>query len=221
MPDEIRKEPVAVIDITGSMGDAVAPHSTMTKKQLLENIMNILTQDLAGLDTQGGDEASGGGLYTIWFADGNADEIGFDREAVSPEKPYAKGDLNSANFTAFWRTLPWGGGTYIEPALNLVDEHMHEEFESKIKDSTRWPVLALAIITDGKLFDMTEANAWLRSRTGNAYVLTIVVGSDDAQHQAVEQWNAIAATNKHVRVVDAHASVDAHALAQELLSMFS
>lgn len=218
-PDEIRKEPMAVIDITGSMQESVAPGSMLSKAALLEQIMMILARDLGDEDSQGEDEESGGGLYTVWFANGVADEIGFDRPASPGHKAFAKGDLNSGNFQEFWRSLNWGGGTYIKPALDTIDEHFQEEF-GHLPDAVQ-PEMALAIITDGKLGDANYASAWLRQRSGKSHVLVVVLGSDDAHHQAVTSWQTIAQQNTHVRVIDANASTDAHGIASELLAMLS
>ena len=105
--DTVRKEPVFICDVTGSMREPAAPGSPITKQSLATSVASILVDVLAGADSQGADEAGSGGLLTISFADGVASEVG---------------DLNPANFSQKWSAIRWGGGTYIAPAFSMAVE---------------------------------------------------------------------------------------------------
>ena len=74
--DTVRKEPVAIIDVTGSMNEPVVHGNPTTKRSLATQVLRGLVQELASLDTQGADEEGGGGLLTLTFADGVANEVG-------------------------------------------------------------------------------------------------------------------------------------------------
>ncbi len=200
--DTVRKEPVFIVDVTGSMNEQAAPGSQMTKRELATNVARLLVETLAGADTQGADESSGGGLLTISFADGVANEVG---------------DLNPGNFESKWRAISWEGGTYIAPAFEMMMENFQEEFGKLPKDVQ--PQLVAAVLTDGELYDSHKATQFLRSVTGNVHVYVIVVGYGVAHDNAVTIWQNIAETNPHVKVEAANASTDAKAIAARILAM--
>ncbi len=64
--DTVRKEPAAIIDVTGSMNEPVAPGNLLTKRSLATQVLRSLVGELADEDTQGADEEGGGGLLTHW-----------------------------------------------------------------------------------------------------------------------------------------------------------
>lgn len=200
--DTIRKEPAAIIDVTGSMNEQAAPNSPMTKRELATQVMRILAHDLGTEDSQTDDEQGGGGLLTVSFADGIATEVG---------------DLNDTNFESKWDGLHWRGGTYITPAFEMAMSNFQEEF-GHLPIQVQ-PTLALAVLTDGELNDMQSATRWLRNVQGNVYVSVIVIGYGRDHDNAVAQWQNIAEQNHHVQVEAANASTDAHAIASRLLSM--
>ncbi len=198
----VRKEPVAIVDTTGSMREEAAPGSPLTKRELATNVMRILVAELADDDTQGADEEGGGGLLTLSFADGVASEVG---------------DLTPANFESRWRVLQWKGGTYIVPAFELMTEHFQEEFGHLPAEVQ--PQLVAVVLTDGALYDSEAANRWLKNVAGNVYVYVIVVGYGPEHDQALASWQDIAEANQHVKVESANASTDAHAIAKRILAM--
>jgi hypothetical protein len=200
--DSVRKEPVFIIDTTGSMNEPAAPGAQLTKRELATSVARILVAELAGADSQGGDEAGGGGLLTIAFADGVANEVG---------------DLNPGNFESKWAQIRWRGGTYITPAFDLMTENFQEEFGPLPKEVQ--PVLVAAVLTDGELADQAAANRFLRQAAGNLYVYVVVVGYGPDHDQAVASWQNIAEQNSHVKVETAAASTDAYAIASRILAM--
>jgi hypothetical protein len=200
--DTIRKEPMAILDTTGSMNEQASPNSPMTKRELATSVFRILVQHLANADTQGADETGGGGLLTISFADGIAIEVG---------------DLNPGNFDSKWNAIKWKGGTYIVPAFKLMMGNFEEEFGHL--PLAIQPQLMATVLTDGELYDAGTANQWLRGVQGNVYVYVIVVGYGPDHDKAVTSWQNIAESNAHVKVEAANASTDAHAIANRILAM--
>ena len=202
--DTVRKEPVFICDVTGSMvEETAAPGSAMTKKELATDVARILVAGLAAADSQGTDEKGGGGLLTITFADGIATEVG---------------DVNPANFETVWSAVRWGGGTYITPALDMATANFAEEFGHL--PVTAQPDLILAILTDGALNDTNAANSFLRRAAGNVYVFVIVIGHGTAHDTALAGWQNIAETSQgHVQVEAANGSTDAQAIAARILAM--
>jgi len=201
--DTIRKEPVLIIDTTGSMTEPAAPGSTYTKSSLATDVARTLVTVLAGADTQGADEQGGGGLLTISFADGIATEVG---------------DLNPGNFDTLWsKKIRWRGGTYITPAFTMMMENFQEEFGAL--PTAVQPQLIAAVLTDGELSDTSAANSFLRSVHGNVYVYVVVVGYGTEHDKAVASWQNIAETNPHVKVEPLTGTTDARGIADRILAM--
>src|ERR1700733_1045681 len=87
VPKGVEKEPVALVDISGSMTWAVAANSDVQRRQVVGEAMGLLVKSLEDEDSQAAAEQSGGsdekgGLLVHLFSD-HAEELG---------------DLNSSNW---------------------------------------------------------------------------------------------------------------------------
>ena len=203
--EEVEKEPALLLDGTGSMDQPVAPGSPVTKRMLAHDILLNVVTGLAESDTAGHDETGGGGVITYTFADGAASELG---------------DLNPTNFEAKWRSIRWGGGTYIMPAFKLLGQGYNEEFG--VKPADQQPKLITTILTDGDLMDLNNATRFLSANAqGNLYFYILITGYGPGHDRGLAQWQNLAATNTHVIVESVGTSTDAQAIADKILAMVS
>ena len=114
----VAREPIALIDTSGSMDWPVAEGSAIKRRDVVGEAMGILVRYLEDQDSQAAaEQADGtddlGGLLTYGFA-ADVTEIG---------------DLNSSNWRAKWGRVLWGGGTAIMPAWDAAQAAYLEEFE--------------------------------------------------------------------------------------------
>src|SRR6266851_2486639 len=101
---EQEKEPMLLLDTTGSMNYPSAINDQTPRKSVIREAISLIVEELAKEDSQAADEEEGGGLRTITFADGQAHDIG---------------DLNPDNLQEKWSHIHWAGGTRIMPGFNL------------------------------------------------------------------------------------------------------
>src|SRR5258708_32589028 len=130
------KEPMLLLDTTGSMNYATAQNDPTPRKDTIREAISIIVSRLAAHDSQAEDEEEGGGLRTITFADGQAHDLG---------------DLNPDNLQQKWSRIRWGGGTRIMPGFNLLLKTYTEEFGAR--PQAERPLLLALVITDGEADD--------------------------------------------------------------------
>src|SRR5947209_6814117 len=99
----VEKEPILLLDTTGSNGDPAAPGSKIRRLDVVLEALPQIVNVLGAEDTQAAEERSGGdeeagGLMTITFANNTARVLG---------------DLNPQNIRQKLAELEWGGSTYI------------------------------------------------------------------------------------------------------------
>src|SRR5579883_1176385 len=132
-PTEQEKEPMLLLDTTGSMNYGTSENDPTPRKDTIREAISIIVARLAAADSQAAHEEEGGGLRTVTFADGQAHDIG---------------DLNPDNLAAKWSRIRWAGGTRIMPGWNSLIDCYQDEFGQE-PPSERPMLLALAI-TDGE-----------------------------------------------------------------------
>lgn len=94
------KEPMLLLDVTGSMNYAASESSSTARKTVIQEAISIVVEKLAQEDSEASHEESGGGLRTITFANGQAKDLE---------------DLNPNNLRTKWERINWDGGTLIMP----------------------------------------------------------------------------------------------------------
>lgn len=205
VPEGDEVEPVALIDISGSMGDPAAPGSHILKYQVVTEAMRTIVRLLYTLDSQAESELAAGedkgGLLVFTFSH-EANEVG---------------DLTPDNFDAKWGAIEWGGGTQIVPAWDLATEAYDEEFGDKPKLDR--PRLLALIITDGEAQDSKLFQQQLMATKGSAYICVCIIGHGSAHDETLTSYAKIADTNKHVRVVSFDSLTSAATLADAVKSL--
>jgi hypothetical protein len=215
VPKGVDKEPVAVIDTSGSMTWDAAEGSGVKRRDIVGEAMGKLVAKLEVEDAQAAKEleeamAAGsteeaGGLMTVLFADADNARV--------------LGDLNDANWQEKWGSIQWGGGTHIMPGWQLaVDDYM-EEFGDQPKQDR--PALLALVITDGEAEDMAEFEAECAKTTGGTYICVAIVGYGPDHDRTLAAYQKLADANKHVRVVTFGSVTDPGVIAEGLISLVS
>ncbi len=90
MNTEQEKEPMLLLDTTGSMNFATSEHDKTPRKNTIREAISLIVDRLAAADSQAAEEEEGGGLRTITVADGRAHDLG---------------DLNPDNLIQKWNMI--------------------------------------------------------------------------------------------------------------------
>jgi hypothetical protein len=202
----VPKEPMALIDTTGSMTWENDQGSGMARKDVLGEAMGMIVERLGAEDTQAAAEAEAGedagGLMTVTFAVDNVQKIG---------------DLSPANWREKWSKIRWGNQTEIMPGWNALNEVYLDEFgDTPALDR---PKMMALIITDGEAQD-TDAFAAEMAKVGkSAYVVIAIMGYGEEHDRALAVYQKVAEANDHVRVVSFGNSSDPNRIADAVISM--
>ncbi len=202
----VEKEPMALIDTTGSMTWSNEDGGTTSRKDVLGEAMGIIVTKLAAEDSQAAAEKEAGedagGLMTVTFAKDNVQKIG---------------DLSSENWRQKWGEIRWGNQTEIMPGWNALNEVYLDEF-GDTPQLDRPKMLAL-VITDGEAED-TDAFAAEMAKAGKrAYVVLAIMGYGEEHDRALQVYQQVATGNDHVRVVSFGNTADPNRIADAILSL--
>ena len=204
MTTEVEKEPMLLLDVTGSMNYGTSADNATPRKDTIREAISIIVEDLAAEDSQAAQEAEegGGGLRTITFAGGTAQDIG---------------DLNPDNLDQKWKSISWAGGTYIMPGWNaLIDAYMEEFGQTP---AAQRPLLLALVITDGEASDTEQFAQAIAQASGGVYIVLAVIGYGHDHDKAVQAYQAIERGNTHVKVVPFAGETDPSVIAGALQRM--
>jgi hypothetical protein len=204
----VEKEPMLLLDTTGSMSYAAAEGSTVERRQVIGEAIGRIVEVLGAEDSQAAKEQAAGedagGLMTVTFAGGTAESID---------------DLSPDNWRDKWRAIRWGGGTQIMPGWEkLVDTYLEEFGEIPKQDR---PHLLALVITDGEADDTDQFAQTLAQAKGGVYVCIAILGYGEEHDRALQVYKQIEAQNDHVRVVTFGSETDPNTIADGLLSMIA
>lgn len=197
-----KKEPMLLLDRTGSMQYPASVNGTTPRHAVLREALGLLVERLGAQDSAGKQEQGGGGLRTITFAGGAAEDIG---------------DLNSQNLAELWRHIHWSGSTWIKPGFDALCDAYTEEFGSLPQDQ-RPECLAL-IITDGEAEDTDTFAEALSRAHNNLYVEVVLLGYGAEHKAALAAYKKVAETNHHVKVTAMDGETNPEVIARELIRM--
>jgi len=201
----VEKEPVALVDISGSMSWPVAEGSSVQRREVVGEAMGLLVKALEDEDSQAAaEQADGtddkGGLLVHLFSD-HHEELG---------------DLNSSNWRAKWDSIRWGGGTRIMAAWEAAQADYLEEF-GEVPALDR-PVLLTLVITDGEASDWDQFSKALEQANSTRKFCVAIVGHGADHDRTLAAYKAVEAKNgKHVRVVTFAGETDPASIANDLI----
>lgn len=196
------KEPMLLLDTTGSMNYPTSENDSTPRRDTIKEAIGLIVSALAAEDSQAAKEEGGGGLRTVTFAGGTANDLD---------------DLNPGNLEQKWHGIRWAGGTRIMPGLNKLVEVYNEEFGSR--PSADRPLLMALVITDGEADDTDQFARAVAQAAGGVYFALAIIGYGDEHDAAVRQYKAIEAQNAHVKVLPFAAETDPSVIAKGLLRM--
>lgn len=199
---EIEKEPMLLLDTTGSMNYGTSAQDQTPRKDTIKEAIGIIVTELAAEDSQAAEEEEGGGLRTITFAGGTAHDIG---------------DLNPNNLEQKWGQIHWAGGTRIMPGLNVLVQTYNEEFGSQ--PPAERPLLLALVITDGEADDSAAFANAITQASGGIYFALAIIGYGPEHDAALRSYQQIEAQNAHVKVLTFAAETDPNVIARGLLRM--
>jgi len=204
----VEKEPMLLLDTTGSMSYPVSEGSKIERRQLIGEAIGRIVEVLGAEDSQAAKEQAGGedagGLMTVTFAGGSATCID---------------DLSTDNWRQKWSSIPWGGGTVIMPGWETLVEQYMEEFGDVPKQDR--PHLLALVITDGEADDTDQFAQTLAQAKGGVYVCIAILGYGQEHDRAFQVYKQIEAQNNHVRVVTFGSETNPDTVADGVLSMIS
>ncbi len=206
MPAGVEKEPMLLLDTTGSMSWPNTAEGGPERRQVIQEAMLTIVTRLAAEDSQAeAEKAAGedaGGLMTVTFADGQAECID---------------DLSPENFQAKWAAISWGGGTYIMPGWTELMKTYMEEF-GDVPALDRPQILAL-VITDGEANDTDAFASELSKLKGVGHACIAVMGYGDEHDRALLVYQGVAESNPNVRVVSFGNETDPNVIADAVDSL--
>jgi hypothetical protein len=199
------KEPMLLLDVTGSMNYAVSATSQTPRRIVIQEAISIVVERLAQEDSEAANEEHGGGLRTVTFANGIARDLE---------------DLNPNNLRQKWERIVWDGGTLIMPGWNKLIEVYADEFGDR--PVSQRPKLLALIITDGEARDFDKFAKTLKSLGGNIYVELAIVGYGIEHDNALKAYQQAADANPgHVEVRTFGSQTDPQQIAEGLLAMIA
>jgi hypothetical protein len=201
----VEKEPIALVDISGSMAWPIADGSSVQRREVVGEAMGLLVKALEDEDSQAATEQADGtddkgGLLVHLFSD-HAEELG---------------DLNSSNWRAKWDSIRWGGGTRIMAAWEAAQNDYLKEF-GEVPALDR-PVLLTLVITDGEASDWDEFSTVLGQASSQRKFCVAIVGHGEDHDRTLAAYKAVEAKNsKNVRVVTFGGETDPASIATDLI----
>lgn len=214
-------EPVLLLDMSGSMDwgaddENNAGHeypSPYSRRAIAEQALPLLITALAKEDSEAeAEQAEGsdelGGLMTFGFA----------------SSPVKIGDLNESNAERKLRSVQWGGGTYVVPAVKLALKKYEEEFDDD-EDGSR--VHEILILTDGAADDWRELEPYLLDASASRVFVIAIVGHGDKALDTYNSYKRAAEQNQakdefgkaHVHVVLFDGVTDPREIAEDLITL--
>ncbi len=201
---EQEKEPMLLLDTTGSMNYSAAANDPTPRKDVIREAISLIVERLGAVDSQAQHEQEGGGLRTITFADGQAHDIG---------------DLNPGNLREKWSTIHWRGGTRIMPGFNMLLKAYTDEFGQEPLDER--PLLLALVITDGEADDTIAFRDTVNRAAGSMYVVLAIIGHGAEHDMALQAYQQVEAQNGHVKVLPFAGETDPEVIANALFRMIA
>lgn len=196
------KEPMLLLDTTGSMNYATSERDPTPRKNTIREAISLIVARLAVADSQAEEEEEGGGLRTITFADGLAHDLG---------------DLNPDNLVQKWNAIRWSGGTRIMPGFNLLLKTYTDEFGNE--PPAERPLLLALVITDGEADDTDAFKNMIARSAGSMYVVLAIIGYGPEHDRALRAYQQVESQNAHVKVLSFASETDPEMIASALLRM--
>lgn len=198
------KEPMLLLDTTGSMNYPTSANDQTPRKDTIREAISLIVDALATEDSQAAHEEGGGGLRTVTFANGEAEDIE---------------DLNPGNLQEKWNEIRWAGGTRIMPGWNTLIDTYQDEFGQLPPDQR--PLLLALVITDGEADDTDQFAQAIAGAAGGVYIAIALIGYGAEHDRALAAYRHIEAHNAHLKVLTFASETNPQVIADALLRMIA
>jgi len=199
---EQSRKPMLLLDVTASMNYPTSEKDETPRRETIHKSIAHIVTSLSENASQSEEKKGRGGLRTITFAGGVAQDIG---------------DLTPQNLKHKWEKIEWGGGTRIVPGWMLLHDVFMDDF-GDLKASRRPLVIAL-VITDGEAEDTERFAKDLQRVHGYVFVVVAIIGFGKEHDMAFEAYKTIEAANDHVKVITLASETTPQEIATTLLKM--
>lgn len=198
------REPMLLLDITGSMNAGTSAQDDTPRLETVRDAVAVIVKTLETQDSQAGkeDDDDEGGLRTVTFSDGKAEDIG---------------DLNSDNLKKKWDDILFEGRTWIMPGWKKLLSVYNEEFGGR--PPSQRPILMALVITDGEALDTAEFAMALAQAPANVFIVLAIVGFGADHDAAIQAYRRIAGQTRRLRVVEFGSESDYKKIANSLLQL--
>jgi len=201
---ELKKEPMLLLDTTGSMEFGIFWGSHHSRMQVVSAALEQMVPLIAHEDGEAKEQEEEGGIRTITFSGGEAEDIG---------------DLTPSNVRRKLAQIQPDGCTEILPGFQKMLEVYREEFGEK--PASEQPLLMALVITDGALLDGDAFEEELGKLHGKVFVHVALVGYGTDFVAALKDYRDIASRNSHVQVTDMSHHCTGAQLAADLMKVIS
>ncbi len=194
---DLKKEPGAVLDASGSNAETADPEGTVTKVDLVAGALPHLVAAMEGDDAEAAKEQAGGssargGVRTFMFA--YDAPIFFKQGEDESDDERDLHDMNSANITekiaAYRRLVAQRQMTYVTPALVAV----HTAFTNEFGDDTTRAQVIIGI-GDGKFNDPRAFDDFLLSAGPRLCIAFAAIGYGSAHDEFTDHLETIRKKN--------------------------
>jgi len=200
LPEAREKEPMLLLDTTGSMNEPTSARDATPRHETVAKIIGALVERMQVEDSQASKEAGGGGLMTVTFAGGRAEDLD---------------DLNPQNLAQKWNGIKWSGGTQIMPGWKKLMHIYDKEFGRRRKEDR--PYLIALVITDGEAEDLGDFERTL-AHDHNSYVVIAIVGYGPHHARCMDSFNRVQQKNPRVCVLPLDGDTPPDMIAGAMLS---
>lgn len=221
-PAGVEKEPMLLLDTTGSMtwsNTGPTRETPPSRWSVLSEALGGVVQKMAEEDSQrakeqaaAGDEDEGG-LMTVTFAMGTDFSVDPDDEPTNGKI----GDLSPENWQEKLKAVVLGGGTEILPGWNALMEVYLDEFGDTAAQDR--PKILAIVVTDGEATDTEDFASELAKQGNRTYVALCVMGFGDEHDRALKIYQDVAAKNDHVRVLTFGNTTDPDVITNAILGL--
>ncbi len=201
LPANIEKEPMLLLDTTGSMQERNSPNDPQERLEIVRKAIKSIVKTLKEHDSQAINESGDeGGLRTITFAGNHAKDIG---------------DLNLENLTDKWDQIDWSGSTWIMPGWDKLIETYEDEFGT----GPNRPKLMALVITDGEALD-SHVFVDALDQSPDAYVTIALLGYGKAHDDALRSFKKLYEHHpERVRLLSFESETDPRVISSALIQM--
>ncbi|KAJ3030925.1 UNVERIFIED_CONTAM: hypothetical protein HDU68_007286 [Siphonaria sp. JEL0065] len=192
-----------LLDTTGSMQGEASQHSFVSRLDVVKRSIGFIVKELADADTEFEQGNGQGGLRTVTFSGGYANDIG---------------DLNPGNLDQKFNNIVWEGSTLIVAGFSKILDIYNGQFGDL--PLYNQPKMVTLVITDGEALDINDLAVMILTMDfTNIYLVFALIGFGTDYENARVRLAELSKLNNHIRVIEMKNETQAHEIANVCLSL--